>query len=148
MVVVLGDVDKRGQALAEPHGDLPVHVDGEGLEALLEPAHGVVFEGAGVFAQVHAPHLGQAKAADGNKPCSPVGGGREAEGGENITPLRKPAAGGRNPFEFFAKRQFATDTLNKGDFIPGRGALILSQRPPSCGVQIYAFFSLRVKAVF
>lgn len=77
MVVVLGDVDKSGQTLAEPHGHLPVHVDGEGFEALLKSAHGVILEGAGVFAQIHASHLCQAKAADWNKPCSPVreGGG-------------------------------------------------------------------------
>lgn len=93
MVVVLGDVDKRGQALAEPHGDLPVHVDGEGLEALLEPAHGVVLEGAGVFAQVHAPHLGQAKAADGNKPCSPVGGGRSRGRREHNTSEKASSRG-------------------------------------------------------
>lgn len=68
MVVVLRHVDKRRQALAEPHSDLSVHVDGEGFEALLKAAHGVVLEGAGVFAQVHATHLRQAKAADWNEP--------------------------------------------------------------------------------
>lgn len=68
MVVVLGHVDERRQALAEPHGHLPVHVDGEGLEALLEAAHGVVLEGAGVFAQVHATHLRQSEAAHRNEP--------------------------------------------------------------------------------
>lgn len=72
MVVVLGHVDKSGQPLAEPHGDLPVHVDGEGFETFLKPAHGVILEGAGIFAQIHASYLRQAKAADGNKPCSPV----------------------------------------------------------------------------
>lgn len=68
MVVVLRHVDKCRQALAEPHGDLSVHVDGEGFEALLKAAHGVVLEGAGVFAQVHATHLRKAKAADWNEP--------------------------------------------------------------------------------
>lgn len=66
--VVLRHVDEGGQALAEPHGDVPVHVDGEGLEALLQAAHGVVLEGAGVFTQVHATHLRQAEAAHRNEP--------------------------------------------------------------------------------
>lgn len=72
VVVVLGHVDKSGQTLAEPHGDLPVHVDGEGFETFLKPAHGVILECAGIFAQIHASYLCQAEAADGNKPCSPV----------------------------------------------------------------------------
>lgn len=76
VVVVFGDIDKSGQTLAEPHGDLPVHVDGEGFETFLESAHGVVLEGAGIFAQIHASYLCQAKAADGNKPCSPGGRSR------------------------------------------------------------------------
>lgn len=77
MVVVLGDVDKGGQTLAEPHCDLPVHVDGERFEAFLKSTHGVILEGAGIFAQIHASHLGQTKTADWNKPYSPVreGGG-------------------------------------------------------------------------
>lgn len=68
MVVVLWHVDKSGQTLAEPHGDLSVHVDGEGFEAFLKTAHGVVLEGAGIFAQVHATHLGQTETTDWNKP--------------------------------------------------------------------------------
>lgn len=72
VVVVLGHVDKSGQTLAEPHGDLPVHVDSKGFETFLKPAHGVILEGAGIFPQIHASYLCQAKAADGNKPCSPV----------------------------------------------------------------------------
>ena len=71
VVVVLRHVDKSGQTLAEPHGDLPVHVDSEGFETFLKPAHGVILEGAGIFAQIHASYLCQAKAADGNKPCRP-----------------------------------------------------------------------------
>lgn len=61
--VVLRHVDKGGQALAEPHGDLPVHVDGKRLEALLQAAHRVVLEGAGVLAQVHATDLGHSQTA-------------------------------------------------------------------------------------
>lgn len=53
MHVVLGYIDKGGQALAEPHGDLSVHVYSEGLEALLETTHGVILKSAGILAQVH-----------------------------------------------------------------------------------------------
>ena len=62
MQVVLGYFDKSGQALAEPHGDLSVHVYTEGLEAFLETTHGVVLKSAGVLAQVHASNLRQAQA--------------------------------------------------------------------------------------
>ena len=67
VIVVLGHVDEGGQALAEPHGHLPVHVDGEGFKSLLEATHGVVPEGAGLLAQVDAPHLGQTQAAHGDE---------------------------------------------------------------------------------
>lgn len=67
MHVVLGYVDKCGKALAEPHGDVSVHVDGEGLKAFLETTHGVVLKSAGVLAQVHAPDLGHAQTAHGDE---------------------------------------------------------------------------------
>ncbi len=63
MHVVLGDIDKGWKALAEPHGDLPFHVDSEGLKAFLETTHGVVLESAGVFAQVHVSNLRHAQTA-------------------------------------------------------------------------------------
>ena len=66
--------DKGGKALAEPHGDVSVHVDGEGLEALLEAAHGVVLKSAGVLAQVHMTDLRHAQTAHGDETC------REGEG--------------------------------------------------------------------
>lgn len=50
-------IEKGGQALAEPHGDLSVHVNSKGLKAFLETAHGVVLESTGVLAQVHAADL-------------------------------------------------------------------------------------------
>ena len=69
--VVFGHVDEGGQALAEPHGDVAVHVDGEGFESLLEATHGVVLEGAGVLAQVHAADLGHAQTAHRDEACRP-----------------------------------------------------------------------------
>lgn len=61
--VVLLYVDKGGEALAEPHGDLSFHVDGEGLKTFLETTHGVVLKGAGILAEVHTSDLGYAQAA-------------------------------------------------------------------------------------
>lgn len=63
MHVVLGYVDKGGKALAEPHGDLSVHVDSEGLKPFLETTHGVVLKTAGVLSQVHTPNLRHAQTA-------------------------------------------------------------------------------------
>jgi len=63
MHVILGYVDKGGKTLAEPHGDVSVHVDAEGLEAFLETTHGVVLKSAGVLAQVHMSNLRHADAA-------------------------------------------------------------------------------------
>lgn len=79
MIVVLGHVDEGGQPLAEPHGDVAVHVDGEGLEALLESTHGVVLEGAGVLAQVHAADLGHGHATHRDEACSETERERERE---------------------------------------------------------------------
>lgn len=64
MGVALGYVDEGGQAFAEPHGDLSVHVDGEGLKALLEATHGVVLKGVGILPKVHTANLGHAQTAD------------------------------------------------------------------------------------
>lgn len=63
MHVVLRYVDKGGKALAEPHGDISVHVDTEGLKAFLETTHGVVLKSAGVLAQVHMSDLRHAHTA-------------------------------------------------------------------------------------
>lgn len=57
------NVDKGGEALAEPHGDVPVHVDGEGFKAFLQAIHCVVLKGTGILAQVHATDLGQTQTA-------------------------------------------------------------------------------------
>ena len=66
--MVFWHVDKGGQTLAEPHGDFSVHVDGKRFKSLLQTTHGVVAEGTGVLAQVHAPHLGQTQAAHWDEP--------------------------------------------------------------------------------
>lgn len=67
MHVVLGYVDKGGKALAEPHGDLSVHVDTEGLKPFLETTHGVVLESAGVLAQVYMSNLSHTQTAHGDE---------------------------------------------------------------------------------
>lgn len=66
--MVLWHVYKSRQTLAEPHGDLSVHVDRKRFESLLEAAHGVVLEGAGVLPQIHTAHLSQAEATHRNEP--------------------------------------------------------------------------------
>ena len=64
MHVVLGYIEKGGQALAEPHGDLSVHVYTKRLKALLETTHGIVLKGAGVLAQIHMANLRHAETAN------------------------------------------------------------------------------------
>lgn len=64
MHVVLGYVEESGQALAEPHGDLSVHVHTKGLKAFLEATHGIVLESAGILAQIHMADLRHAKTAN------------------------------------------------------------------------------------
>lgn len=67
-MVVLRHVDKCGQTLAEPHGELSVHVDGKGFKSFLKATHGVVLEGAGVLPQIHTTHLSEAEAAHRDEP--------------------------------------------------------------------------------
>ena len=45
------------QPRAEPHGQVPVHVDGKRFVALLQATYGEVFERAHVLSKVHAAHL-------------------------------------------------------------------------------------------
>lgn len=78
------DVDKGGEALAEPHGDLSLHVDGEGLEPFLEAAHGVVPKGTGIFAQVHASDLGPAQAAHRDEAWRKFTSGIRQEKGQSV----------------------------------------------------------------
>lgn len=57
VVVVLRHIDKGRQTLAEPHGELTVHVDSKGFKSFLKATHCVVLEGASIFPQVHTTHL-------------------------------------------------------------------------------------------
>lgn len=57
VVVILWHIDKCRQTLAEPHGDLPVHVHSKGFKAFLKATRGVVLESVSIFAKVHATHL-------------------------------------------------------------------------------------------
>ena len=70
--MILGHVDKCWEALAEPHGHVAVHVDSKRLKALLEAAHGIKLEGAGVHPEIHAADLRQAQRAYGHKACRMV----------------------------------------------------------------------------
>lgn len=67
MTVIFGNIDKSREAFAKPHGDLSVHVDSKGLKSLLQTTHGVIFEGAGILAQIHTSNLGKAQTTDWDK---------------------------------------------------------------------------------
>lgn len=41
--------DELWQALAEPHGNVSLHVDGKGLESLLQPTDGEVTKAADIL---------------------------------------------------------------------------------------------------
>ena len=45
--------DELRQSLAEPHGDVSVHVDGEGLVAFLQAADGEILQRAHLLPKVH-----------------------------------------------------------------------------------------------
>ena len=68
MLVVVRDGYELGQPLAQPHGDVSVHVDGEGLEALLQATDGEVLQGAYVLAKIHPAHLTNAQTAYRDEP--------------------------------------------------------------------------------
>lgn len=70
--MILWHVDKRREALAEPHRNVPVHVDSKRLKALLEATHGIKLEGAGIHPEIHAADLRQSQRADGHKACTRV----------------------------------------------------------------------------
>lgn len=59
--------DELGQALAEPHGDVSLHVDGERLKALLQATDGEVAQAADVLAQVEPANLRQAQTTHRDK---------------------------------------------------------------------------------
>ena len=57
MAVAGGDGFELRQALAEPHCNVPLHVDGEGFESLLQTADGEVAQAANVLTEVDAADL-------------------------------------------------------------------------------------------
>lgn len=59
--------DELGQALAEPHGDVSLHVDGERLKALLQATDGEVAQAADILAQVEPANLRQAQTTHRDK---------------------------------------------------------------------------------
>ena len=71
-----------GQALAEPHGDVPLHVDGKGFEALLQAADSEVAQRANVLAQVDAGHLRRAQTAHQDEPWAGERRGEDRRGEE------------------------------------------------------------------
>lgn len=61
-------VERRGdelrQSFADPHGQVSVHVDGEGFVALLQATDGEVLQRAHVLPEVHPAHLTNSQTAD------------------------------------------------------------------------------------
>lgn len=67
VIVVSRHRNKLGQTLTEPHGNISLHVDGEGLKAFLEPTDGKVTQAANILSQVNTAHLRQTQCAHWNK---------------------------------------------------------------------------------
>lgn len=67
--MILRYVDKRREALAEPHCNISVHVDSKRLKALLEATHGIKLEGTGIHPEIHAADLRQSQTANGHEAC-------------------------------------------------------------------------------
>lgn len=58
---------KLGQALAEPHGDISLHVDGKRFEPFLQTTDCEVTQTAHILAKVNTAHLRQSKTAHRDK---------------------------------------------------------------------------------
>lgn len=113
--MILRHVDKRWEALAEPHCNISVHVDSKRLKALLEAAHGIKLEGTGVHPEIHAADLRQPQRADGHKACrmanespasarSPIPGLRGSLMFVTLTALSSGQEDGTPPFVFLPGR--------------------------------------------
>lgn len=74
MLVILWYRNELGQPLAQPHSQIPVHVDGERFESLLQAADSEVLQRADILPEVHPAQLTYAQAAHGDEAC----GQREA----------------------------------------------------------------------
>jgi len=61
---------KLGQAFAEPHGNISLHVDGKGLETFLQATDCEVTQAAHILAKVDTAHLGHPQTAYRYEPCS------------------------------------------------------------------------------
>lgn len=67
--VVSRNGDELRQAFAEPHGDVSLHIDGEGLEAFLQAADSEIAQAADVLTQVNPSYLRQAQTTHGDETC-------------------------------------------------------------------------------
>lgn len=61
--------DELRKPLAEPHGDVSVHVDSKRLVALLQATDGEELQRAHVFSKVHPAYLTYAQTAYWDKTC-------------------------------------------------------------------------------
>ncbi len=67
VLVVGGRRHKLRQPLADPHGDVTVHVDSKWFIALLQAADGEILQSADVFTKVHPPYLTHTQTANWDK---------------------------------------------------------------------------------
>lgn len=54
---------KLGQAFAEPHGNISLHVDSKGLETFLQATDCEVTQAAHILPEVYTAHLGKSQTA-------------------------------------------------------------------------------------
>lgn len=55
--MILRHVHKCWEALAEPHGNVSVHIHRKRLKALLKATHSIKLEGTGICPKIHTANL-------------------------------------------------------------------------------------------
>lgn len=68
MIVVSRHWDELRQTLAEPHGDVSLHVDGKRFKSFLQSTNGEIAQAANVLSQIDAAHLRQAQCTHRDEP--------------------------------------------------------------------------------
>lgn len=64
MIVVTGHWEKLGQTLAEPHGNVSLHVNGKRFKSLLQSTNGKIAQAANILAQVNTANLRKSQCTD------------------------------------------------------------------------------------
>lgn len=69
VVMVRGNGDELRQTLAEPHGDVSLHVDGKRFESFLKATDGKISQAADVLTEIDPADLRQAEGAHWDETC-------------------------------------------------------------------------------